>query len=277
MARLQHGDAAGARELMRRAAGAEPRAAVVYTNFIAAGFGGPRDWPGALRLLPALAAGGGRWAHEVAILEQMALTPDGDPTSLPPAEKVSERPHVRLFRGVFNERECAYLRMAATPMLSRSVVVDPVSGVQRPDPLRTSHAAGFNAPLECPAVHALNRRLAAASGTAPEQGEPLQVLRYAAGGEYRAHLDAIPGFANQRVMTMLVWLNDDYEGGETHFPEADLTLRGAAGDAILFRNTLADGSADPLSRHAGLPVASGEKWLASRWIRERPFDYFAPR
>jgi prolyl 4-hydroxylase len=71
---------------------------------------------------------------------------------------------------------------------------------------------------------------------------------------------------------MLVWLNEDYQGGETHFPTAGLRLKGRRGDALLFRNTGPDGRRDPASGHAGLPVASGEKLIASRWIRERPFE-----
>jgi prolyl 4-hydroxylase len=98
------------------------------------------------------------------------------------------------------------------------------------------------------------------------------VLRYRPGGEYRPHFDAIPGFANQRAMTFLVWLNDGYEGGETHFPTPGLRLKGRAGDAILFRNTGPDGRRDPAAGHAGLPVTGGEKLIASRWIRERPFE-----
>ena len=138
--------------------------------------------------------------------------------------------------------------------------------------MRVCDSVGFTWPLENPAVHALNRRIAAASGTAVGQGEPLQVLRYRPGGEYRPHFDAIPGFANQRVMTMLVWLNEDYEGGETHFPTPGLKLKGRTGDAILFRNTGADGRRDPAAGHAGLPVTAGEKLIASRWIRQRPFE-----
>jgi prolyl 4-hydroxylase len=126
--------------------------------------------------------------------------------------------------------------------------------------------------LENPAVHALNRRIAAASRTAPEQGEALQVLRYGIGGEYKPHFDSIPGFANQRAFTMLVWLNEDYEGGETWFSAPELALKGVTGDGVLFRNLGADGRRDPLSAHAGLPVTSGEKLIASKWIRQRAFD-----
>ena len=90
------------------------------------------------------------------------------------------------------------------------------------DPVRNSDGMGFTWPLENPAVHALNRRIAAASDTGPEQGEPLQVLRYRPGEQYRTHYDAIPGFANQREWTMIIWLNADYRGGETHFPQIGL-------------------------------------------------------
>jgi prolyl 4-hydroxylase len=157
-------------------------------------------------------------------------------------------------------------------MLQPSVVIDNRSGRQVRDPVRTSDGIGFTWPLENPAVHALNRRIAAASGTGVEQGEPLQVLRYRPGEEYKTHYDAIPGFGNQRVMTMLVWLNDGYGGGETWFPTAELAVKGRPGDAILFRNTGPDGRRDEAAAHAGRPVTRGEKLLASRWIRAEPYE-----
>ncbi|MEA3036864.1 MAG: prolyl 4-hydroxylase [Sphingomonadales bacterium] len=271
-ARLRAGDGVAARELFRRAAAAgERRAAVIYTHLVGAGVGGPADWPRAVDLLRGLAASGRRSAVELALVETMALRPDGSPLSVPAPEPLAERPRILSFRGLFTPGECRYLIDAAAPMLAAAVVIDPVTGRQRPDPLRSAESVGFTPPLETLAVQALNRRIAAASGTSFDQGEPLQVLRYPTGGEYRPHCDAISGFANQRVLTMLVWLNDGFEGGETEFPEAGLALRGAPGDAILFRNTGADGRRDPASAHAGLPVKAGEKWLASRWIRERPY------
>jgi prolyl 4-hydroxylase len=125
---------------------------------------------------------------------------------------------------------------------------------------------------ESPAVHALNRRLAAASDTRVEQGEPLQVLRYSPGQEYRPHLDAIADVDNQRILTFLVYLNDDYVGGETEFLATGLKVKGAKGDGLLFRNADTAARPDPRAKHAGLPVDSGEKYLASRWIRERPIQ-----
>ena len=193
-----------------------------------------------------------------------------DAVPVPPGETVCEAPWIRAFRGLFSPAECRYLIEAAEPLLAPARIMDVATGREVVDPVRISDCCGFTA--ETPAIHALNRRLAAASGTAVEQGEPLQVLRYRPGGEYKPHFDSIPGVRNQRVWTMIVWLTDDYEGGETWFMTPKLALKGQAGDAILFRNAGDDGRRDPDSAHAGLPVTAGEKIIASRWIRGRPFE-----
>ena len=252
-----------ARDLFRRAGEAGSHAAaVIHCNLVASG----EDWGRGLRLLVALAATDKRCRRQAELIRAMNLsaTVTGD--------VVSAAPQITQFRGFFTPAECRYLAEAAAPMLAPSVVVDPATGAQRPDPVRVSDSMGFTLPLENPAVHALNQRIAAASGSSAAQGEPLQVLRYRPGGEYRPHFDAIPGFANQRILTMIVWLNEDYEGGETMFMKTGLKVKGRTGDALLFRNALPDGTRDPDSGHAGLPVTRGEKWIASRWIRARPFE-----
>lgn len=266
-------DLPAALELFRQSAGAgRVDAAVIYANLLAAGVGGPRRWSEALRLLAALAEVDPRSRRALERIEAMALDDDGDPLELPEGERLCEAPAITRFERLFSPEECAWLAAAAAPMLEPAVVIDPGSGRQVRDPVRVCDSVGFTWPLENPAIHALNRRLAAASGTAVERGEPLQVLRYRPGGEYKPHFDAIPGFANQRTMTMLVWLNGNYEGGETYFPTPGLKLKGKPGDAILFGNTGADGRRDPAAGHAGLPVRAGEKLIASRWIRARPFE-----
>ena len=272
-AALGSGDHPAARLLMRQAGEAgRLDAAVIFVNFVASGLGGPRDWPGALGMLRRLAGVNRRSAQELVLIEQMALNAEGDPLSLPAAEPICQAPDILAFRSLFTPAECRYLIEAATPMLEPALIVDVENGGQKRDPVRVSDWCGFTWPLENPAVHALNRRIAAASGTLPEQGEALQVLRYGTGGEYKPHFDSIPGFANQRAFTMLVWLNEEYQGGETWFSAPELALKGVTGDAVLFRNLGADGRRDPLSAHAGLPVTSGEKLIASKWIRQRAID-----
>ena len=74
----------------------------------------------------------------------------------------------------------------------------------------------------------------------------------------------------QRVLTALVYLNDDYEGGETDFPVLGAHWKGRKGEALLFWNVAPDGALDERTLHAGLPVTRGEKWMLSQWIRGRP-------
>ena len=110
--------------------------------------------------------------------------------------------------------------------------------------------------------------IAAATGTEKAWGEPLNILRYAPGQQYKPHHDGT-GSDNVSVrnLTALIWLNDEFEGGETDFPKIDVRVRGEVGDMLVFRNVRDDGSFDERMIHAGLPVTSGVKWMASRWIR----------
>lgn len=263
-------DLAEARNYFGLAAQAgHPRAQMIHAALLSVGVGGPRQWQEALAALGR--ATSPQAAEELRLIDHMKLDEGGDPLSTPERELVSESPEVYWVRSLLAAEECRALIAIADPFLNPSVIVDPATGQMRADPIRTSEAAMFPWIDETPFIHALNRRLAAATGTAVEQGEPLQVLHYAPGQEYRSHSDALPGADNQRILTALVYLNTDYEGGETAFPAPGLKLKGAVGDALVFRNTLGGGQPDPRATHAGLPILKGQKWLASRWIRERPF------
>jgi prolyl 4-hydroxylase len=266
-------DLTRSRALFERAAALGDTASATVTRaFVAGGVGGPADWPRAMQLLRKAADGDDQAAAQLTLIEAMQLTPNGETQSEFQPETLCQSPDVRAFPNLFTAAECAYLIGIAKPLLQPSVVVDPRTGQQVPNPVRTSTAAGFPFIDENPAIHALNRRLAAASGTDVRSGEPLQVLCYAPGEQYHEHSDALPGVApaQQRILTFLVYLNDDYEGGETSFPSAGIKFRGRTGDGLLFRNASPDGQPDARAVHAGLPVTRGQKLLASRWIRAAP-------
>ena len=72
------------------------------------------------------------------------------------------------------------------------------------------------------------------------------------------------------MATFLIYLNDDYEGGETDFPMLSWRYRGRKGDALVFWNVSPQGHVERKLLHAGLPPTSGEKWLLSQWVRDRP-------
>ena len=261
---------ATARELYRRSAAVGIVEGMRrYLALWVLGIGGDRDWPGGLQLLEAVSAIDPRSSRELALVRAMALTSEGDPREVPAGEVASDEPHIVRFSNFLTPEECAYLADAAEPLFEPAHTYNEQTGEDFRNPVRTSDTAAFPWVGENPAVHAINRRIAAASKTDVMQGEPLQVLRYQPGQEYKPHIDAIPGLDNQRIATMLIYLNDGFEGGETHFIDVGLTVAARRGDAILFRNVTEDGRPNPAVIHAGLPVRSGVKLLASRWIRER--------
>jgi prolyl 4-hydroxylase len=268
-------DLAKARQSFRLAAeSGNEQSRRIHYSLLANGVGGPADWPAAIQLLAQHAEFSPEAAVEFAVLQQMTLGEDGAPKMLPNYQQLSDAPDVRLFEGFMSKAECDYLIARAEPLLQPSTIVDPATGRLRGHPIRTSDGAMFPWVIETPAIHAINRRIADASRTDVMNGEPLQVLSYRPGQEYKAHLDALPGTANQRMWTMLVYLNDGYAGGETLFIRTGLKVKGRSGDALLFRNADADGRADPNSLHAGMPVMGGRKLLASRWIHQ---ERFGPR
>jgi len=248
-------------------------ARLIYAALLANGTGGDSDWRAAIDELQAATSDGIRDAStQLDLIRAMALNSAGDPARNPEGEELSAHPSLQMFRNFLSPNECAYLIRAATPAFV-AASVGHVAGIgkQIVPQVRTCDAAGFPWVAENPVVNAINRRIAAASGTQADWGEPLQVLRYRPGQEFRPHRDCTADVANQRILTMLIYLNEDYSGGETLFLKTGLKVRGRTGDALLFRNADDNGAPDMDTLHAGLPVQSGEKYLASRWIRRRRF------
>lgn len=243
------------------------QANLLATNLLASGVAGKRDWPGALSRLAAEARQLPERRAALDLIGAMDLDATGDPKATPSPNIVAEEPYARLYRRVLSIAECSYLIGATETRFEPSMVYNKARELVR-DTIRTSDGAAIHWLIEDPAIHAFNRRIAALTGTSFDQGEALQVLRYAPGQEYRPHFDFVDGAQNQRLWTALVYLNQDYRGGETAFVRTGTEVRGNAGDVLVFRNALEDGSADPLAEHAGLPVTSGSKYLATRWVRE---------
>ncbi len=261
-------DLAAVHELLEKGSQAGSiEAARMWANLIGNGTGCPSDPDRAQQVLRGLAPHDPQSERQLRVLGEMK--PE---TGSETAEVLNEAPPVRIFRGFLLPSECRYLRTAAEPALRPSSVIDPRTGRQVPHPVRNSAGMNFGPADEDLVIHAINRRIAAATGTDVASGEPLHILRYSPGQQYKPHVDALPGADNQRESTMLLYLNSEYAGGETVFTELGITVRGNEGDALLFRNTTLDGRGDDRTRHAGLPVLAGVKWLASRWIRQRPYS-----
>jgi prolyl 4-hydroxylase len=265
-------DFVAARDFYHRAGEAGHVGSAIYaTNLLANGYVGKRDWCEAMARLRHEAANDPARAEIAALLATLPLTDQGDPAALPRGERVSESPDILLYKDAFSQAECDYLIRLAAPDFKRAKIQEQNTGIERIDPIRTADEAHIDWLQENPLVHAFNRRLAALSDTRADQGEPLQILRYRPGQHYLNHLDYINGAANQRVKTALIYLNEAYIDGQTHFPRIGKNIRGWTGSVLVFTNALPDGRADQMSEHAGLPVAEGTKYLASRWIRERTY------
>jgi predicted 2-oxoglutarate/Fe(II)-dependent dioxygenase YbiX len=93
--------------------------------------------------------------------------------------------------------------------------------------------------------------------------EPYNILKYRPGEEYKVHYDGPTEIG--RAISALVYLNDDYEGGEIEFPNFNLKIKPEKGMVILFPSNYA-------YRHIAHPVTSGTKYALVTWIHDRPFN-----
>ena len=174
---------------------------------------------------------------------------------------------------------CAWLIEQARPGLKRALIYDPVGGKDIADHMRTNSAAGFDLMHADVVQVAVQSRMSAAVGIPLHHMEGPTVLHYAKGEQITNHFDFVnPGIAaytkviatrGERVITFLLYLNDDYEGGETQFPILGKRYRGRKGNALFFWNVEPDGTPDKRVLHAGLAPTLGEKWMLSQWIRGR--------
>lgn len=269
-------DLPAARHLLRRAAErGHADAALMEIALTANGSGAAPDWKAALQLLNRAASSDPLAAQYLQLLQQMALAEDGTPRDLPRATLLHAQPRIQRFAQFCTPDECVHLASLAAPTLQPAAVFDPGSGKMIAHPVRNSDNAVIGPTQETLVAQAINHRIAAATGTETAQGEPLTVLRYGPGQQYRPHLDTLTGEPNQRIRTAILYLNHNYAGGETAFPLLGLTVAPHVGDLLVFDNVDAEGAADPNSRHAGLPVTSGTKWIATRWLRAEPTSPWA--
>lgn len=266
-------DLVAARRLLKRAVAiGHVDAALMDVALTANGSGGDADWSEAIRLLLIAAQSDYVAAAQIEMLKRMKLRPDGTPQTPPRPETLSRSPNVWRVEGFLTPAECRHVAEVAAPLLEPAMVIDPISRRTVANPIRTSDGGAIGPTREDLVIRAINHRIASLSETHVENAEPLTVLRYGVGQQYRPHVDTLPGARNQRVRTVLIYLNQGYGGGATRFIANGLTINSNTGDAVMFDNVLPDGSPDMSSQHAGEPVTSGSKWIASRWIRASRHD-----
>lgn len=186
-----------------------------------------------------------------------------------------ERPVIRVLHNVLDDEECDALIEMARPRMQRALTVAN-SGQQQVDQARTSDGMFFEVD-ENPLIRTIEKRLSKLVNLPLSHGEALQMLHYHPGQEYKPHQDwfdprqpawkAVAEYGGQRIASIIIYLNTPEAGGGTHFPYAGLTVAAQRGDAVYF----AYETGEKYSLHAGLPVERGEKWIATRWLREQPY------
>ncbi|GIL84045.1 hypothetical protein Vretimale_11080 [Volvox reticuliferus] len=226
--------------------------------------------------------------------------PNSDPWSLaaddplpgkPWVETVSWHPRVFIYHNFLSDAECRHIKRTAAPMMKRSSVVGQ-NGSSVLDTIRTSYGT-FIRRRHDPVIERVLHRVAAWTKAPPENQEDLQVLRYGIGQKYGAHMDSLID-DSPRMATVLLYLHDTEEGGETAFPDSSAWLnaeladrmgpfsecakgkvafRPKKGDALMFWSIKPDGTHDPLSLHTGCPVVKGVKWTATSWVHSMPYAF----
>jgi len=198
--------------------------------------------------------------HEVRVLATMRL------------------PRVVVFGGLLTDAECDQLMALAAPRLVRSETVDNNTGGSEVNVARTSDGMFFERG-EGALIQRIEQRLAALLNWPVENGEGLQILRYRPGAEYKPHHDYFdpkhPGSApilkrgGQRVGTLVMYLNTPIAGGATTFPDVQFEVAPVKGNAVFFSYDRPHAATRTL--HGGAPVREGEKWVATKWLREGVF------
>ena len=189
-------------------------------------------------------------------------------------------PNVAVIDGLLSDAECDKLIQLCGGRMKSSEVVDRKSGGSYQSNVRKSEGCHFNRG-ENAVVQRLEQRIATLTKVPVDCGEPLQMLHYGVGGEYLAHQDffdpADPGsqvltkVGGQRIATLVIYLNNVPEGGATEFPELELSVKPRKGSAVYFEYLNDAGQLDARCLHAGTPVARGDKWIATKWLRQRPY------
>lgn len=187
---------------------------------------------------------------------------------------------VEVIEGFMDAATCLALIELARPRLYKSKVWDVATGGEKEDDYRVSEQTFFGRG-ETELIRTIEDAIESVTGISAKNGEGIQVLHYNPGGYYKPHYDyfdpAFEGNKNvllrggQRAATFMVYLCDVEEGGGTSFPQMNFMGAPKTGRALFWKNVKEDGSPDPDTLHAAEPVIRGEKWIFTKWLREKEF------
>lgn len=271
----------GARRLAEACDAGSAFAAERLAVLEAMGAGRPQSWSRALAFLNLAAERGSESAGaQLKLLGRGGAAIDMAALLAPPAKRsLADTPRVRAIEGFATAEECDWIVALAREKLQPARVWDPATGENRSDPARTNYAMDLGLAETDLVVEVIRARIAAVGNLPVPVFETPQVMRYSVGQAFHPHYDYLDPNEpadraqlqrlGQRIATFLLYLNDDFDGGETAFPEIGLSHRGRKGDGLLFANVDDRRAPEPRALHAGLPPTRGEKWILSQWVRDR--------
>jgi len=169
----------------------------------------------------------------------------------------------RILRAIVSETERRHILRKATREFKTSTVA---KNRKIDKSVRDSETAWLD--LDDPIIARVVRRLLAYTDRPFQNCEKLQVVRYTPGGYYKPHQDAFSDEKNKRLVTFIIGLTDDFEGGATHFPNLDKRFRLRAGDALQFACLNNYNMISRYGLHAGESVTRGTKIIANLWVRK---------
>ena len=231
-------------------------------------------WDDALALLRKAAAGD---EHARGQLQALGDTHPEDLLEPPQKERINDQSAIFACRGFATPLICDWLIERTRDRLEPAYIKDFRTGERRVDQTRTATSTV----IDCDVIAVIMReRAARATGAPASHHEPPTVINYEVGQKFDRHQAYVnpdePASTvelltvGQRVVTIITYLNDDFEGAATEDPLLGLSFKGGKGDALIFSNVLANGTPDANTLHAGLPPTAGRKWVLSQWIRNRP-------
>ena len=179
-----------------------------------------------------------------------------------------EEPLIVILGNVLSNEECDELIRLSKDKMQRSKI----GTTREVDELRTSSSMFFQE-SENEIVARVENRISSIMSIPIEHGEGIQILKYTPGQEYKAHYDFFSSTSkvanNNRISTLIMYLNDVEQGGETFFPKLNLSVTPQKGMAVYFEYFYNDEDLNKLTLHGGAPVITGEKWVATQWMRKQ--------
>lgn len=213
--------------------------------------------------------------------EAVVLYPSVEPAD---GETISGDPRITLFSDVLDPVDRAHLMFLSIPYLTRAHVINPEGGRDgMVSDIRTSMSTYLPFSIVDMIGRYIELKIVGETGERLETSEPMSILRYAPGEYYRPHVDyfnpKLPTSRDllenggQRTASAVTYLAAPTSGGGTSFPKLKLHIPAVAGSTLWFRNCHEDGRIDDRSLHAGDTVEEGEKWVVTKWFRQRPTSY----